>query len=99
MVSFKRKDVSNLHVRARRLSGGQIKVFAGRYIDNPFEWSLELGRIEINKARGEWTEYTIPVNLDDDILQNNPWDLNFIFESNNGSNTGELFELSEFWLK
>ena len=98
LVQLDNKNATTLHIRARTLAGGKIRVIAGRLIDNPFEWNYNIGTVEINGARGMWTEFVIPVNIDDGLLNEFDWDLNFIFESATGG-TQELFELSEFVFK
>ena len=88
-----------LHIRARVLAGGAINVWSGRPIDNPYEWSYQIGYLEINGANGEWKEFVIPVNIDDQILNDMRWDLNFDFVSPEGNSNTLLFELSEFIFK
>ena len=99
-IRFNRREIKNLHLRARTLAGGTVKVIVGRFTPVPYIWRSEIGRGEIQGARGAWADFVIPVNLDDDIVCLEPWDLTFIFESSNGAgSSAELFELSEFVFK
>ena len=99
-VWFDNREV-NLHIRARRLAGGKIKIYAGDFA-SLFPTVFELGECEINGTQGEWAEYVCPLDVSYVYNVGMPygrWDLHLKFESFAGGGSAELFELSEFVFK
>jgi|GEM_PF-3261063 Endoglucanase len=89
---FDNKDMK-FNVRAKPIKGGSIEVFWGDFV-----WAEgELGICEINGTKGEWNNYTCSLRLNEVLMINQEpsyWDLKLRFR---GDDSGELFEISEFY--